>query len=61
MVMAVVAVVVMVSAVTSAAAYTKFHGRPQPVYNGTTPYTKHFGPAERADSNCDLTISLGDA
>jgi hypothetical protein len=39
-------------AVTSAAAYTKFHGRPKPSYSGTTPYTKHFVPGGRTDLNC---------
>lgn len=48
------------SVVSSAAAYTKFHGRPKPSYSGTTPYTKHFGPGQRADMNCDKNVNPGD-
>lgn len=46
--------------VTGAAAYTRFHGRPKPVYSGTTPYTKHVAPGQRADVNCDHVINPGD-
>ena len=52
---AVAAVLAVAGAVTSAAAYTKFHGRPKPAYNGTTPYTKHFVFGGRADMTCDGT------
>lgn len=49
-----------IGVVSSAAAYTKFHGRPKPSYSGTTPYTKHFGPGQRLDVNCDHFINPGD-